>query len=165
MSGAPRLSYRVLAIYPFYRGFAFAVIESGARLVDWGIARVGEKADGEFVARLDALITKYRPTSLAVEDAEHPRRGKTALRRVDRAVGLARLVNIEPVPVSRGEVRRTLSAAIDATRHDIAVLLAEAFPELRPQLPTKRRLWESEDERMKIFDAVSLAVGGVRTAC
>jgi hypothetical protein len=86
------------------------------------------------------------------------------MRQVDRAVGLAHLVNIEPVLVSRGEVRRTVSAAIDATGHDIAVLLAEVFPELRPQLPPKRRLWESEDERMKIFDAVGLAVAGARFA-
>jgi hypothetical protein len=141
------------------------VIESGARLVDWGIARVVPTDGNGFVLRLDAMLAKYRPTVLAVEDTANPRRGETAMRRVDRAVGLARFVSIEPVLVSRGEVRRTLSAAIDATRDDVALLLAGMFPELAPQLPPKRRVWESEDERMKIFDAVGLAAAGVLLSC
>ena len=34
----------------------------------------------------------------------------------------------------------------------------EQFPELAPRLPRFRKLWMSEDERMSIFDALSLAL-------
>jgi len=35
-------------------------------------------------------------------------------------------------------------------------LLADAFPELLPRLPTKRKIWESEHPRMAMFDAIAL---------
>jgi hypothetical protein len=37
-------------------------------------------------------------------------------------------------------------------------MLAEQFPELLSKLPAARKLWESEHERMSIFDALALAV-------
>jgi hypothetical protein len=36
--------------------------------------------------------------------------------------------------------------------------LAQRFPELAAKLPPKRKIWQSEDYRMSIFDAASLGV-------
>lgn len=45
-----------------------------------------------------------------------------------------------------------------ANKHDIAVAIADRFPELAPRLPRVRKPWMSEDYRMSIFDAVGLAL-------
>jgi hypothetical protein len=44
------------------------------------------------------------------------------------------------------------------TKRQIAEAIAREFPELGPRLPPVRKIWMSEDRRMGIFDAVSLAV-------
>jgi hypothetical protein len=44
------------------------------------------------------------------------------------------------------------------SKHSIAVLLAEWFPELALRVPAKRKLWESEPHNALLFDAVAIAV-------
>ena len=43
-------------------------------------------------------------------------------------------------------------------KQEIAIAIAERFPELAPRLPRFRKPWMSEDYRMSIFDAVALAL-------
>jgi hypothetical protein len=40
----------------------------------------------------------------------------------------------------------------------IAAAIAEELPALRPWLPRKRRIWESEHHSMAIFEAAALAL-------
>ena len=42
--------------------------------------------------------------------------------------------------------------------HIIEGILAETFPELAPKMPMRRKIWQSEDERIATFDALALAV-------
>ena len=56
---------------------------------------------------------------------------------------------------SRAEVRTGFGLA---TKRQIAEAIAREFPELEPRLPPVRKIWMSEDRRMSIFDAVSLAI-------
>jgi hypothetical protein len=45
------------------------------------------------------------------------------------------------------------------TKHDVAKVLAQKFPEeLGDRLPPKRKPWMSEDYRMDIFGAVALGI-------
>jgi hypothetical protein len=60
---------------------------------------------------------------------------------------------------SREQVRRVFFANGQGTKQAPAEILAKRFPEeLGSRLPPKRRPWMSEDYRMDIFDAVSLAL-------
>ena len=55
--------------------------------------------------------------------------------------------------------RTSIWAGSDATtKQEIAIAIAERFPELAPRLPRSRKPWMSEDYRMSIFDAVALAL-------
>ena len=55
--------------------------------------------------------------------------------------------------------RTSIWAGSDATmKQEIAIAIAEHFPELAPRLPRSRKPWMSEDYRMSIFDAVALAL-------
>ena len=56
------------------------------------------------------------------------------------------------------KVRRFSRLKIKQTLAEIAVAIANRFPDLAPRLPRFRKPWMSEDYRMTIFDAVALAV-------
>ncbi len=57
------------------------------------------------------------------------------------------------------ELRSVLLDDAAGTKQEMAELLAKQFPdELASLLPSKRKLWENEDPRMDIFDAVGLVV-------
>src|SRR5439155_18318798 len=43
-------------------------------------------------------------------------------------------------------------------KHQTASRITEQFPELLAILPPKRRIWQSEDYRMSIFDAVAAGI-------
>ena len=61
--------------------------------------------------------------------------------------------------ISITQVQWKLLGDAKGTKFAVAQALATQFPvELAARLPPKRRAWMSEDPRMDIFDAVSLAV-------
>ena len=59
---------------------------------------------------------------------------------------------------SRSEIRRAFATVGKTTKHPIAAEVARRFPELAERLPPVRKFQDSEEERMSIFDAASLAL-------
>jgi Holliday junction resolvasome RuvABC endonuclease subunit len=157
----PNYYSRILAIDPSTKGFGFALIEGKGRLIDWGVARLYSSSGEEFLARVETMIDRYRPSGIVVEDLSSTRRGERAKRRIETAIGYARLREVHPSLASRGEVRACLGLGTHATKHETATRITEVFPELEMLLPPKRKPWMSEDERMNVFDAVGLALSGV----
>lgn len=152
---------RILAVDPLPRGFAFAVIEEEPfRLLDWGVATTPRKEPLGMLAALDRLIRRYDPSVLVTEDPQSAR----LLRRGSLAAFLeatAEIVLAGSFPIatySRRAIREAFAPAGARTKLEIARVIAERFPELRSRMPRSRRIWESEDARMSVFDAVSLAV-------
>lgn len=152
---------RILAIDPISRGFGFVVLEEEPlQLVDWGI-RVCTRRNGATCPRaLRRMIVDYEP-SIVVIEGEHE---VTSLRL--RALGdfvssVADVLDASAVPVrtfSRMEIRQVFSQAGAVTKEQVARVLVSHFPELTTSLPPPRKMWQSEDSRMSIFDALSLAV-------
>lgn len=163
MKANQRQYVRVLSVYPHHRGFGFAVLEH-ERLVDWGLARLYSTANDEFLTRVEAMTVRYRPHIIALEDHMNSRRGERAQRLVDTALGYAKFRELQTVLVPQNDVRRILGLQDRATIHDVAIRLAEAFPELTPLVPPKRKPWQSEAERMKVFQAVGLAIAALAPA-
>ena len=147
---------RVLAIYPYLKGFAFAVF-IGVDLIDWGLARIYSRADEETLVRVQGLMQKYSVNLLATEDGTNVRRSAwsrdlaTKLRREAQRCGL------QAVAISPPLVRDTFGLEPSATNHDLCTLLASYFPELQQVLPPKRRFYDPEDARTNVFRAVALA--------
>jgi hypothetical protein len=46
----------------------------------------------------------------------------------------------------------------ESNKYEVASALAKQFPALASRLPPKRKIWQSEDYRMGIFDAAALGV-------
>src|SRR6202158_4084965 len=160
MSQNPTRPNRILAIDPTTKGFGYAILDLPLRLVAWGMAHIeGEKRSGA-IFRFEALLDQFRPDAVVLEDTRAPgsRRYPRVRDLLEALAKGARERGLEVQPVSRLAVIGYFSSKEEqATKHSIATTLAGAFPELAEKVPQKRKNWESEDERIAVFDALSLA--------
>jgi hypothetical protein len=152
------MSARLLSIAPTTVGFAYVVLEAPARLIVWGLATARD--DERWIARVESLLASYAPETIV---SPHPEscRSERSRQRLDDLQTIALLRGIWTVAPSKESVRGMFPEA--RSKHDIAVALVDRFPELRPRLPRKRKPWQSEDSRMKIFDALALMLAALPT--
>ena len=150
----------ILAIDPTSRGFAFAVLEAPAFLVDWG-ERIVPARSGGLLRKVDELLSRYEPTLLVIEDlavagARRRKRASTEIRSIE-LLALKRGLSVERV--SRLAVIDAFAPA--KSKFEVALQLAESFPALAERLPRKRKAWTTEDARMNIFDALGFAAAAM----
>jgi len=148
---------RVVGIDPTTRGFSYAVLEGRDNLIDWGLCHLLVRTDSAVLSRVGQVLQRYNPDVLVVEDGRGTKRRARACRLIHGIEAIAKRQNIPLVRVSRSAIRRTLAPA--QTKQEIAEAVARYFPELASRLPRPRKPWMTEDERMNIFDAVSLVLG------
>lgn len=152
-----RKPIRVLGIDPYSRGFGFAVLEGPDSLIDWGIKEIREETKNtRCLADVEALIDRYRPDVIAVEDytARGSRRCERVRELIFEVLKLATRRKIKIKTVSRARVQRAFFETGARTKHQIATAITKRFPELGPYLPPERKCYMSEDPRMSVFDAV-----------
>jgi len=159
MSSAEAPPPRILAIYPISRGFGFGVLEGPTTLVDWGI-RNGPNSDLQRTLRsISDLIDLYRPEVIVSEDHRH---GKSRRRqRTGNVIDQLRRLETTPTRVRlipAAQMRAFFGDGGAITKHRVASIVAEHFPELAGRLPPPRRPWMSQDSRMAIFDAVGFGL-------
>ena len=147
---------RTLAIDPTRQGFAYVLLETSV-LVDWGQGNIYPKGDEDFVGRVFLLVDRCKPDLLVLEGPEGSRRGDRAKRLVHKTERHATLRELPVAVVTRPEIQERFSHT-GKTKWEIACALTKRYPELEWKLPPKRKPWQSEDERMNIFDALSMAV-------
>ena len=152
---------RVLAIYPFSRGFAFAVLEAPLTWVDSGTKRVVGRNGAAVWAAVEKLMSQHDAHLLAVERDVSATRSRESLRVLAEVLLAARRAGLSAVRVPDTTVRVTMGLKEKATLYDVAALLSEAFPQLRSQQLNRRQPWEAESERGKVFRAVGIGVGGL----
>ena len=161
MPQTPTDPTRIFALDPTTKGFGYAVFETPFHLVDWGLAHVsGEKESGA-IARFEELLDQYRPDIVILEDPSAPgsRRRPRVQTLLERLRDSARERKVAVHLIPRLAVIECFSSPDKrATKFSITQHLAETFPELAPKMPKRRKVWQSEDERMATFDALALAV-------
>jgi hypothetical protein len=156
-------SKRILALDVRPRSFGYVVLEGPDQLLDWGV-RSYRKAGVDLRLRvkksLRALLGDFVPSGLTF--TEFQRRGSRRNARLKRVFDAIRREadkqGIPLRPVSRKAVQEAFAQLANATKHRIASVVAERYPELSWKLPPKRKPWQSEDYRMSIFDAAALGV-------
>lgn len=149
--------HRTLAVDPSSKGFGFAVLENPKQLVDWGLARIRTGGDRQYGVRFTSLLKRCSPSLVVLEDIGAKRVAQSAGRRIDLFTSIASEHGIAVIHLSRQRIAQ--SFGVDrATKYDVAILIAHIFPELEFRLPSARKPWTSEDERMNIFDAIALGV-------
>jgi len=154
--------FRLLAVALTSRGFGYAVLEGELSLIESGHSCMsGPKKNALTLAKVKKLMAMYQPGFMVLHssgDSQRPRtkRLRTLYREI---VGLAARENLAVEFVSDSELRCLLVDKQKGTKHERAEMLAQRFPnELGLCVPAKRRLWQGNDARMDLFDAVALAV-------
>jgi hypothetical protein len=154
-------SIRILGIAPLSCGLGYAVMEGPGKLVACGNKSILRDKNAKALAWVNRFIQFYQPDVLVLPnvtaaDTRRAARIKTLHRQI---VAWAGKQPLKVRLVSVTQVRTQLLGAAKGTKFAVARTLAEKFPtQLETRLPPKRRPWMSEDPRMDIFDAVSLAV-------
>jgi hypothetical protein len=148
----------VMAFYPNARGFAYVIFEGPFYPVDWGISDVLHKEVRvtACVRRLSALIDRYRPDCLVLRDGHGAT--SSAATAVKVAEKLAGRKDVLTHRVSRQDIQRAFAHLGSPTRYAIAESIAKQIPMFAPFMPPPRKIWNGEDRRMALFDAVALAV-------
>lgn len=149
---------RVLAISPHSKGFGFAVFEQQHRLLDWGVKRVRRGEHTRALGKIELLIKVYQPEAFLLEMSETPLRSVKQQSLAMAITDWALVQGITTLTVTRGAVRAHFEPFGASTKHQIAREIVRMVPALAPKLPPARKPWQSEDARMAIFGAVSIAL-------
>jgi Holliday junction resolvasome RuvABC endonuclease subunit len=149
---------RVLAIDPTSRGFGFVVIESPTTLIDWGVKSVRKKEEAAILAKVSELIRHYQPEAIVVEDHNKLRRCPRIQSLLVAMAELAITLGLKSRRISPARVKKVFQTFGARKKYEIAQEVAKQLPDLAPRLPRYRKPWMSEDYRMAIFDAASLAL-------
>lgn len=151
--------HRMLSLDPTSRGFGYAILEIPDLLIDWGVCQVRTDKKERVLRKVAALIHRFAPDIVVVENIhqERCRRGPRVRDLIESIVSLARAMDVAVGRVAMRDVRDHFAEAHAKNKDAIAKQIAGQFPELDPILPPRRRLWMPEDERMAVFDAISMA--------
>jgi len=158
---------RVLAVDPTSHGFGFAILEGPNRLVDWGVKKLRHNKNARCRQEVLRLIADFEPDVVVVEHTKHKScwRRLRVRRLIESLCTTAKKRHFRVSRIPRRSVQRHFGIHRPATKRQVAVAIAERFPELEPYLPPTwdrlvKRLHadDSEDERFGIFDAVGFAL-------
>jgi hypothetical protein len=150
---------RVLALDVHPRSFGFVVFEGPNHLLDWGVRsfRPGVNAVKIPAAKkLLAVLDEFTPSAIVIRERE-ARRSTKKTRMLATIERQARNRSIPVRFVSRRDVDKAF-VGFERNKYEVASVLAKQFPTLASRLPPKRKIWQSEDYRMGIFDAAALGV-------
>ncbi|MBV8977717.1 MAG: crossover junction endodeoxyribonuclease RuvC [Alphaproteobacteria bacterium] len=150
----------VLGVHPTSRGFGWALFESPARPLDWGIVEIRSDRNAETLKRVERLLHQYQPQVLALEqfDREPARRAGRIRKLGAQLVSLAQKNGIKPAILARSAIGTAITREPNATRYEIAQAIARDFDALRHRLPPKRKPWESERPNLSLFSAAACAL-------
>lgn len=149
----------ILAIAPNSRGFGYALFTTPQKLLDWGIKEVRIDKNTRCATLASALIAQVQPSALIIEDCVKAgcRRSVRVRELLGDLTELAEASGVSVYAYSRRQVMATFNSA-GRSKDAIALAVTDSVPALLPWLPRRRRIWESEQHSMAIFEAAALAL-------
>lgn len=149
----------IIAIAPTSRGFGFAVFAAPTWVLDWGVKETRRDKNTLATAKIGAMIHDIKPAAVVIENWVHAscRRSERVRTLLWDIAVLTSKSGAAAMVYSRQHVRQALGAA-GKSKDTIAAAIASQLPALRPMLPPKRRIWQSEHHSMAIFEAAALAM-------
>lgn len=153
----------VCAIYPNANGYGFVFLENtdtGRKLIEYGSVRINPICNRKILERIKKSIDYFRPTIVILldPDGNASRVGKRTKNLIGDLAAYAESEKLQVFKYSREQIRDVFEQFGVNTKYGISKLLLTEFTELEPKRPREKKLWESQDRNMAIFDALSLAL-------
>ena len=149
----------VLAVHSFSRGFAYVLAEGPLSPVDWAVREVRKRDRNSHCLSLIAdLVNRHEPHAVVLRQLETTTRLKRIVRLEQLIANMATARGIEVHHLERMQVRATFSSIGAVSRYEVAQAIASEVHAFTHRLPRPRKVWESEDSRMYLFDAAALAM-------
>jgi hypothetical protein len=150
----------ILAIYPTTRGFGFVVFEGERRPIDWGVKEVRGDKNRQALAKAAELMSWHQADMVVLENAQGVgSRRSDRIKQLHRQLAdLAKESNVALRQFSRSDIKAVFASRGASTKYEIAQAICKEWPDLAPWLPAPRKIWNSEDPKLSIFDAASLAI-------
>jgi hypothetical protein len=153
---------RILAFEIRSLCFGFTVFEEPSELLEWGVRSFRHGKNAVRVPlreKATRLIVDFRPHVIVVNMPLIKAQAASAV--VIKELAQSHRVRLRIL--SRNKIVGTFSGR-SRNKHEIALAIAERYPELASRLPPKRKPWQSEDYRMKMFDAAALGLTYLATS-
>jgi hypothetical protein len=166
-------NFRLLGLAIRARWLGFAELDAQRHLLDWGMVFYQKRTPDQFKSakkKLDDLLARTGPSFVVlVLPGLNADGGAPAVRSMVRSLrATASIRSIQIIHLHRSAIRGAFAPRKARSKHEIAEVLTQTFPELGWKLPPARKIWAKEDSKMSIFDALAGAVAyhksGLRTA-
>ncbi|MBZ5565864.1 MAG: hypothetical protein LAP13_26025 [Acidobacteriia bacterium] len=149
---------RVLSLDVHPSRFGYVIFEGPEELLDWGVRSFRDGVNAVRIPpaqKVGTLLDDFAPSAIVLEKRESL--AKKAARHIQTVQREAAKRRVPVRWVTRRMVKRIFDGH-ERNKDEIAFVLGQRFPELAPKVPPRRKIWQSEDYRMSIFDAAALGV-------
>lgn len=150
----------VVALYPNKIGFGYCVMENPRKLIDYGSIKITPINNKKVMFRIKKLVDFMLPSFIILQNpnGKHNRTGKRTQRLIGTTKQYAKENNLKLVQYSRDDIRNVFEQFGKKSKYEISHFLVTEFKELKVRAPKIRKVWEGEEHRMAVFDALSLAI-------
>jgi hypothetical protein len=147
---------RILALNVHPRSFGFVVFEGPAMPLHWGAKRNhGQKVAARMPLgpKVAELMAEYAPQVIVVRQPST----KQSMESLNDIINHLVIHKVRIKILSQEAVKQAFPGH-NNNKDQIASAVAEQVPELLSILPPRRRIWQSEEYRMTIFDAAAAGI-------
>ena len=147
-----------MAIFLNARGFAYAAFQGHLAPVDWGMSDVrGKGKNARCLELVERTVRRVAPDLLILRSPGD----KACFRRLRRLTleveELANRLSIPVEKISRVQIDEAFSFLMPLSRYMIVEAIARNIPAFEQYVALRRKLRQSEDHRMGLFDAAAMA--------
>lgn len=149
---------RVLAIYPYNQGIAYALFESQKDMIDCGSGRIRPFTNKKVIDRIDHYLGYYRPDVVILKSPVIGKSARRKIRLLNLIKGCTRKQDLPIQEYSNADIKNVMEQFDCETKYQTSKKLCEWFPMIEKYRYAKRKPWEPQAYGVGVFDAASLGV-------
>lgn len=149
---------RIIAIDLRSSRFGFAVFEGPENLLDWGVKSFRQGVNAARIppnVKLGELMDEFSPKAIVLLKRDKETTNRASMREELQREAEKRRIDVRFLLARK--VKSTFPGS-NRNKHAMAAAIAERLPELASRRPGPRKIWKPDDYRLRIFDAVCLAL-------
>lgn len=151
---------RVIALDLRAHKFGYVVFEGSDKLLDWGIKSYRDGDRTQLEGKVAVLRAMFAPSTILIRKVRSNNRVHQQM--IDHAVrtirAFANRILVAIWIIESSSLHRFFSREAKVNKHEVAMMVADRFPELSWRVPSARKPWQTEPRRQSIFDAASLGL-------